>query len=288
MKVSGKDIAQRILDSLKKEIAGKNLSPNLAIILANNSEASKIYIAKKREAAQNIGIKATLFEFLENEKKECLEEIQRLNSNPKVNGIIIQQPMHQGFDAKEFIYSVAPQKDVDGFLEDSPFTEATALAVLEMLSEFALLEGFNSTEEFLKDKQSLPFSNEKLKKIVILGKGLTAGRPTINLLTKIGFPPTIIDSKTKNPNEIIKNADIVISATGRKNIVNKSNVKKGAYVIGIGVGKEEIEGEKKIYGDINEEEIKDIAKLYCPTIGGIGPLTVACLLRNVVEASQKS
>ena len=97
---------------------------------------------------------------------------------------------------------------------------------------------------------------------------------------------SLIDSKTENPDQIIKQADVVISATGKKNIISGDKIKNDCYVIGVGVGKETIDQEEKIYGDINEEEISQKAKLYCPTIGGIGPLTIACLLRNVVEAAK--
>lgn len=286
MKVSGKDLAQKILEKLKLEIAEKNLKPTLAIILASKDPAPKMYTERKIKVAKEIGIKAGLFEFLEDQNIECLEKIKNLNEDKNISGIIVQQPMYSDWDFETYIQEVDSKKDVDGFKNDSPFKEATALGVWEMLSEFARLEGFENTENFLRGKQNLPFSKEKLKNIVVLGKGLTAGRPTINLLTEKGFSPTIIDSHTENPNEIIKNADVVISATGRKHIINGSNIRNGSFTIGVGVGREEINGERKIYGDINEEEIAEVAKLYCPTIGGIGPLTIACLLRNTVEASK--
>ncbi|MBI2011912.1 bifunctional 5,10-methylenetetrahydrofolate dehydrogenase/5,10-methenyltetrahydrofolate cyclohydrolase [Candidatus Daviesbacteria bacterium] len=274
MKVSGRDLADKILEKLKLEIKGKNLTLCLAIILASNDPAPKMYTQRKINVAGEIGIKATLYEFSENQGQDCFETIQQLNEDQNIHGIIVQQPMHTGWDFQKYIQVVSSKKDVDGFKEDSPYKEATALGVWEMLSEFGRIEGFKSTDEFLEGK-----------KIVVLGKGLTAGKPTINLLTEKGFPPEVIDSKTENPNQIIKNADVVISATGKKNIINGGNIKKGSFVIGIGVGKEEKDGEERIFGDINEEEIKDIAKLYCPTIGGIGPLTIACLLKNVMEAS---
>ncbi len=144
-----------------------------------------------------------------------------------------------------------------------------------MLTAFSKAEGFSQAEEFLKEKN-----------IVVLGKGRTAGAPTIRLLQKKGFNPTIIDLKTQHPNEIIRQANVVISATGRKHIINGSNIKNGAYVIGVGLGREIVEGQEKVYGDINDDEVSKKAKFYCPTIGGIGPLTVASLLSNVVVASK--
>ncbi|OGE38185.1 hypothetical protein A3B45_03815 [Candidatus Daviesbacteria bacterium RIFCSPLOWO2_01_FULL_39_12] len=274
VKVSGKLVAEEILQNLQKEIEEKNLKPGLAIILAGDNPASRVYVNNKVKTAQSIGIQANLYEFSPNELDKCLETLNQLNNDNNVHGIIIQYPLYQGWDFDEISSKVPIAKDVDGFLENSPFRGATALAVWEMIGAFAKHEGFFSTEDFLQSK-----------KIVVLGKGRTAGGPTIKMLKGKGLEVTVIDSKTENPDEITKNADVIISATGKKNIINGSNIKKGSYVIGVGVGKEIIDGQPKIYGDIKEEEVAKTAKLYCPTIGGIGPLTIACLLRNVVESA---
>lgn len=269
MKVSGKDVAKAILKKLGKEIKEKNLKPSLAIILAGNDPSSKIYVRSKIKTAQKIGIDAKLFEFSNKEKKDVLPTINKLNADRNVHGIIVQHPVYQDWNFDEFAQSISPEKDVDGFLENSPFKGATALAVWEMISAFSKIEGFKNVKDFLRGK-----------KIVILGKGKTAGGPAIKLFRQKGFDPAVVDSKTQSRDGVIKSADVVISATGIKHIVNGRNLKKGAYVVGVGVGKEQ----GKIYGDIDEEGVAKKAKLYCPTIGGVGPLTVACLLRNVVES----
>lgn len=271
MKISGKEVADRILADLKLEIGQESLHPNLAIILAGPNPASRIYVNNKLKRAKEIGIEATLYEFTQFQKLECLNKIDELNKDENVSGIIVQQPMFEGWDPEQFVQAVGSKKDVDGFKTDSPFKPATALGIWEMLTEFAHLEGVASTEEFLKGK-----------KIVILGRGKTAGRPARELLAKKGFESELIHSKTENPDEIIRNSDVVISATGKKNIINGSNIKQGSYIIGVGVDRDE---EGNIIGDLDEEAAEKIAKLYCPTIGGIGPLTIACLLRNVVQAA---
>lgn len=276
-KVSGKDVAEAILRKLDAEIKNKNLHPALAIILANNNPASRIYVNNKIKTAQRVNVYAKLYEFSEDEDKKCKETIKRLNKDPKFNGIIVQYPVFDSWNFDEFENSIIPQKDVDGFLENSPYSGATALAVWEMLTAFALEEGFKKTENFLKSK-----------KIVLIGKGKAAGGPTFKLLSKKGFKVDVVEKDTKNPTSIIKRGDIVISATGVKNIVNKSNLKKGAYVVGVGVGKEMVDGKEKIFGDIKEEDVAKIAKLYCPTIGGIGPLTIVSLLKNVVESAKEN
>ncbi|HBQ50685.1 hypothetical protein A3B42_04235 [Candidatus Daviesbacteria bacterium RIFCSPLOWO2_01_FULL_38_10] len=270
MKVSGKEVADAILEKLEKEIKKKNLKPKLAIILAGSDPSSRIYVKNKIKKALQTGIDAKLFEFSKNQFNKCFQTIKKLNTDKKTHGIIVQYPVYESWDFDSLVQKINPQKDVDGFLEASPFMGATALAVWEMLTAFAKKEGFYKTENFLRNK-----------KIVILGKGKTAGRPTIELLKEKGIELSIIDSKTPNPNKITKKADVVISATGIKHIINSKNIKKGSFVIGVGVGKDN----DKIYGDIDEEEVAKIAKLYCPTIGGIGPLTIVCLLRNVVKSA---
>lgn len=277
MKVSGKVVAEAILKKLEKEIKDKNLKPGLAIILANHNSSSRIYVNNKIKTAKRIGISTKLFEFSENEQSKVLETIKSLNKNSKVHGMIVQYPVYEGWNFEEFEKDINPQKDVDGFLENSPYSGATAMAVWEMLTAFALLERFKRTQRFLKGK-----------KIVLIGKGKAAGGPTFKLLTNKGFEVDIVEKDTKNPRQIIKKGDVVISATGVKNIVNKSNLKKGSYVVGVGVGKEIVDGKEKIYGDIKEDEVSEIAKLYNPNIGGIGPLTIVSLLKNVVESAKRS
>ncbi len=276
MKVSGKEVAEAILKKLEQEIKDNNLHPGLAIILANNNPASRIYVNNKIKAAKRVGIDAKLYEFKEFEQDKVSQTIKRLNEDQTVHGMILQYPVYEGWNFGEFEKHINLQKDVDGFLEDSPYSGATALAVWEMLTAFSLIEGFEKTGEFLKDKN-----------IVVLGLGKAAGRPIVKLLKERGFEVNSVVKETENPKSIIEKGDVVISATGAKHVINKTNLKPGAYVIGVGMGKEIVEGEEKTYGDIKEDEVSQIAKLYCPTIGGIGPLTIVSLLKNVVESSKK-
>lgn len=273
MKVSGKIVAEEILKKLEKKIKQKKLKPSLAIILAGSNPASRIYVKNKIKKALEIGVNAKLFEFSKNQFEKCLKTVKKLNADKKIHGIIIQYPVFEGWDFESLVQKIDPQKDVDGFLPESPFNGATALAVWEMLTAFAKIEGFKKTENFLQNK-----------KIALLGKGKTAGGPIRDLLNNKKIIFSLIDSKTENRNEIIKKADVVISATGKKNIINGENLKRGSFVIGVGVGQED----GNIFGDINDAEVAKKAKLYCPTIGGIGPLTIACLLSNVVKSTNGS
>lgn len=277
MRVSGKEVADAIAKKLATEIKDKNLKPHLAIILAGNDPTSRIYVHNKIKTADKIGIKAKLYEFSKEEKDLCLSLLDQLNQDTSVHGVIIQHPVYSSWHYDELLEKLDSKKDVDGFKEGSPYAGATALAIWEMLTAFAMLEGFSSTEEFLRNKN-----------IVVVGQGRTAGGPFTKLLKEKGFNPSVVVKETENPTPIIKSGDVVVSATGVKNLVNKNNLKKGAYVVGVGVGKEVIDGKEKIYGDIKEDEVSKIAKLYCPTIGGIGPLTIVSLLKNVVESAKKA
>lgn len=274
MKVSGTALAQTILRDLKPTVNNCITKPHLAVVLATNNPAPHMYVSIKSRRAQEIGVTLSKYEYTSVEQEQCIKTINDLNANPNIHGILIQLPMYENWNSEEYVNAVSPNKDVDGFLPNSRFKPATGLAVWEMLTEFAKLEQYPSAYDFLKDKN-----------IVILGKGKTAGKPAADLLRENKLNPTIIDTKTINPTELIAVADVIISATGRKHIIKGSSIKEGAYVIGIGVGKETIDGEEKIYGDIEETEIDQKTKLWCPTIGGIGPLTIACLLRNTVNAA---
>lgn len=276
-KVSGREVADKILQGLEKEIQQNNLHPGLAIILAGNDPSSRVYVNNKIKAADRVGIKAQVYEFSEEQLNESLRKLDELNRDSSIHGIIIQHPTYPSWSYDDLLEKLNPQKDVDGFLPDSPFDGATALAVWEMLTAFSLKEGFKKTEDFLKGK-----------KIVVLGAGRAAGTPTMKLLKEKGFSPEVIVKETPNPDPIIQSGDVVISATGAKHVINKTNLKPGAYVVGVGVGKEKIDGREKVFGDIKEDEIAEIAKLYCPTIGGIGPLTIVSLLKNVVKSASRN
>lgn len=277
MKVSGKEVADEIAKKLQKEVSKLKEKPTLAIVLAGDNPASRIYVKNKIKRATEIGIQTKFFEFSNDQFADTLETIQILNKDKSVHGILVQFPPFSGWNFDEIIATIDPKKDVDGFGKESPYSGATALGAWEMLAAFARLEGFSSAEEFLKGKN-----------IVLLGKGRAAGGPTRDLLQERGIRFTLIDSKTQHPDQLIKEADVIISATGRKNIITGDKIKEGSYVIGVGVGKELVDQEEKVFGDIEESTVSQKAKLYCPTIGGIGPLTIVSLLRNVVESAYRS
>lgn len=258
MKIDGRAIADSILARLSGTTA------TLAVILVGDDPASLSFIRQKRKAAEKIGARLTLDQLPTSSSPNSLKLlIDKYNKDPNIHGLIIQRPLPKESPInRDTLLTVAPGKDVDGFVPNSPFHAPVADAV------FAILEAIHIT---------LPKKN-----IVIIGRGETAGTPIARLFLQKGLTPTIIHSQTPNPDHLLKNADIVISCVGKHRIVRKEFLKPGVILIGVGMHREE---DGKLHGDYEEQEIEDVASYYTPTPGGVGPVNVACLMKNLVSAA---
>lgn len=278
MKLDGRTIAETIYTHLRKrvrELQKKTVVPHLVVILVGENPASIAYILQKRLSGENIGGKVTVLKYPPNTTEQELEEkIKLLNSDPFVHGILIQRPLPKHIDSNTLSLITAPEKDVDGFHPDSQFTLPLPLAVEKLLEEI-YLQKQTKTNNFLSWLQS--------QDIVLLGKGEAGGKPIFAYLTKLHVSPQIIDSKTPNAKELLKQADIVISAVGKK-VIKPEMLKKGVILIGVGLFKDE---NGKLQGDYDEETIKDITAFYTPTPGGVGPVNVAMLMDNLITATEK-
>lgn len=277
MPIDGKIIAGEILQDLTKRVEilkGKGMTPRLYIITLSNDPSSTAYVRQKVLKGEQIGVKITVAkEDPDITTAGIVEKIEALNKDDSVHGIIVQRPMPKHLDEEKISLAINPKKDVDGFHAGSSFGTPVALAVLEILKQIQKTENKKQKfEEWMKTKR-----------IAVLGKGITAGGPIIKALRKMGVEPQIISSRTEYPNEILKKSDIIISAVGKPNIVGDLMIKKGVILIGVGMHKEE---DGKFHGDYDEEEVKDIAGIYTPTPGGVGPVNVAMLLKNLVEAAE--
>ncbi len=279
MKIDGKAIAQELLDDLQKRVIllkEKNCIPHLAIILVGNDPASEAYVAQKQKKAEQIGMQATVIPLLATvSHEELLSEITTLNKNSFIHGVIVQRPLPKQIDGKEIDMAIDPKKDVDGFHKNSPFAMPLAEAVVKIL-QVAKTKA-EDTSDFSTWLQK--------KRIVVVGKGETGGGPIITLLTKLGNKPEVIDSKTKNPNEQTKKANIIISAVGKTDVVKAENIENGVILVSVGLHRE-VDG--KLHGDYEEEKIKNIASFFTPTPGGVGPVNVAMLLENVISAAENT
>ena len=277
MIIDGKKIAQEILDNLKKQtkkLKKENIYPKIAIVIVGDDPSSIAYIRQKKIKADIIGAKISTTRFpLNIITPDIIKAIHEFNNNEKIHGIVIQQPLPKNISLKNIIAAIDPKKDIDGFLPNSHFQVPIALAVLKVLEKIYM----NTPEIKSRFVEWL-----KAKKIVVIGKGETGGKPVIQMIEKMKIPLTVIDSKTENPEMITKNADIIISATGKANIIKPQMIKRGVVLIGIGISRSE---SAKLMGDYDQNEIKNIASFYTPTPGGIGPINVACLLKNLIKAA---
>ncbi len=277
MKINGQEIAKSILESLKKEVEllkHQGVTPHLAVILVGNDPASLLYVRQKELKTSSIGARISVYRFQENiSQEELLAYISHLNEDPNIHGIIVQRPLPPHIDDNIITYSISAHKDVDWFRHDSDFSPPVALAVHLILEEIRKKEDFHeSFDVWIKNK-----------KIVLVGKGKTAGRPIMQYFTKLGIPFTVIDSKTKNKENILKNADIIISAVGRRGVIQPEFIKKGAILIGVGMHQEK----GKMHADYEEKLVEEKASYFTPVPKGVGPVNVAMLLYNLVEAAKQ-
>lgn len=257
MELLGKPVAEKIYQNLPKGV-----KPRLAIILIGNDPASILYIKMKRKIAEILGIKFDLFHLSDKVLQNEVEKlIMKLNQDKAITGIFIQLPLPSNLRREKILKLILSSKDVDGFYGNFP--APTAQAILEIL-EFYKIEIKN-------------------KKIVIIGRGRLVGRPLEKLLRQMGIRPELVDKKTKNFKNILFGSDIIVTATGVPGLIKAEMVSKNTIIIDAGTA----EANGKIVGDV-EPLVYLKVRSYSPVPGGVGPVTVACLMRNIVEAAKKS
>lgn len=284
MRIDGKFIASEIKKEHKihvEKLQNKNIFPHLFVILIGNDPASVTYVGQKQKVANEIGVKFSLFkEAGPLKSSDLIEKVNKLNADPTVHGIIIQKPVPIDIEREELDRLVVSQKDVDGFHPDSPFTPPVASAVIKIL-EWVAKDCCSNAESPLKQNYCQPFKDWlKEKKIMVIGRGETAGKPIATTLTKMGVPFTVAHSKTINLKESCLVSDIIISCVGRSNIVRHDMISSRTILIGVGLHSEN----DKLQTDYNQEEITDVAAYYTPVPGGVGPVNVACLFENLLKS----
>ncbi|MBI5619818.1 bifunctional 5,10-methylenetetrahydrofolate dehydrogenase/5,10-methenyltetrahydrofolate cyclohydrolase [Candidatus Gottesmanbacteria bacterium] len=283
MKINGRAIADRILDNLSARVGmlkQQGIVPTLAVIQIGDDPGSNAYIRQKQRAAETIGA------MVKHEKLPTDTSYQHVNTlihtynvDPAIHGLIVQRPLPKQLgDTTQILNQIAPQKDVDGFVPNSPFDVPVVAAVLEIL-QFVFSQ-LDQSAKLAKFDTWL-----KQKHIVVIGRGETAGKPIAEALVKRGCKPSLVHSQTPDPTAITKQADILITCVGKERVITADSIKRNAMLVGVGLWRDT---EGKLHGDYEEEEIKDIASAYTPTPGGVGPVNVACLMQNLVLAAQKS
>ena len=282
MKIDGKLIASQIKTDLKEKITSfrqKNIIPHLAVILIGNDPSSETYVRQKLKFGEEIGGKVSL-EVGPRTRSDLVRTVNKLNRDTSVHGVIIQRPLPIDISKEELDRIVIPAKDVDGFRPNSPFTPPIANAVIKTL-EYVEKDLCNNPNSPLKQNYCEPFFLWlKNQKILVIGRGETAGKPITEILQKLGAQITVAHSKTTNFEELCLASNIIISCVGRPNIVRHQFVTNKTVLIGVGLHQEN----GRLRTDYNQEEIADKVAYYTPVPGGVGPVNVACLFENLLNA----
>ena len=260
---AGKSKAQNILLKLKKSIAKSEIRPALSVISVGRDPASELFVRNKKQAAEDIGIKVSHFRFRETvSEKRIIQKVEQLNKDAAVHGIIVQLPLPRKLSAKDIVGKISPFKDVDGFGRETRFSSPLASAVSLALK--------NSVKDF-KNKKITALVNSDF-----LGKSLRKFLEREKIKIDYSLRSKVSESK-------IKKADIVITVCGRPNLIRGEIIKKGAILIDAGIV---VLKNRKVAGDVDRKSVENIASFLTPVPGGLGPLTVAYLLKNVYLAAK--
>ncbi|MEB7692295.1 bifunctional methylenetetrahydrofolate dehydrogenase/methenyltetrahydrofolate cyclohydrolase FolD [Staphylococcus epidermidis] len=274
--LDGKKIAKEYRQRLKNqvnELKEHGFTPKLSVILVGNDGASQSYVKSKKKAAEKIGMISEIVHLDEStSEEEVLSELNRLNNDDTVSGILVQVPLPKQVSEQKVLETINPNKDVDGFhpinigklyIDEQTFVPCTPLGIMEILKHADInLEGKNA---------------------VVIGRSHIVGQPVSKLLLQANATVTILHSRTKNMNAHLKQADVIVSAVGQPGLVTKENVKAGAVIIDVGNTPDE---NGKLKGDVAYDEVKEIASAITPVPGGVGPLTITMVLNNTLLAEK--
>lgn len=277
MIINGKELAGKIRSNLKLEVEGmakQGIIPKLAVIMVGDNKASEVYVRNKSKACNEIGIEFE--EFLKDEstsQEELIELIDTLNNREDIHGILLQSPIPKHLDIREAFNRINPKKDVDGFhpinvgklsIGEDSFISCTPYGIMKMLEAYNIqVEG---------------------KRAVVIGRSNIVGKPVAQCLLNKNATVTICHSRTQDIAKVVKEADIVIVALGKPKFVTADMVKEGAVVIDVGINRNE---NGKLVGDVDFENVEEKASYITPVPGGVGPMTIAMLMSNVVKAAKE-
>lgn len=270
-RIDGKVISQAVKDELKERVKSEGIDASLAVIQVGTDPASTVYVGNKKKACEYIGIRSLAFELPEEtSEEELLELVRELNEREDVDGILVQLPLPAHMDEDKVIRTIDPKKDVDGFHPQSVgalsigqpgFVSCTPAGIIQLLKRSGVeIEG---------------------KECIIVGRSNIVGKPMALLMLRENATVTICHSRTKHLKEVTKRADILIVAIGKPRFITKEYVKEGAVVIDVGIHRNE---NGKLCGDVDFEDVEPITSAITPVPGGVGPMTIAMLMYNCVEA----
>ena len=279
IKIDGKAFSQTVLEKIKEEhsqLKEKYGKPaGLAVVIVGNNPASQVYVKNKIRACENVGFYSENIELDENiSEKELLQEINKLNKNDRINGILVQLPLPAHINELKIIDSISPEKDVDGFHvsnigkmvigDETGFLSCTPYGIMQLLEEYKIeIAG---------------------KDAVIIGRSNIVGKPMALMLIQKGATVQVCNSNTKDLRKKLNKADIIIVAAGVPKLLKKEDVKEGAVVIDVGINR--VDG--KICGDVDYEEVAEKTSYITPVPGGVGPMTIASLIKNTFKSYKNS
>ncbi len=276
--IDGKEIAQSVRNTLREEVSkleSNGTVPGLAVILVGDDQASKTYVANKQKACAEIGIYSVLFDYPASlSQQELLTKIDELNQDDAIHGILVQLPLPAHIQEKAIIEAISPEKDVDGFhpinigrmmTGQDAFLPCTPYGIMVMLEHIGCEIAGNH--------------------VVVVGRSNIVGKPSGQLFLNKSATVTYCHSKTKDLAYHTKQADILVVAVGKKDIITAAHVKEGAVVIDVGMNRNE---EGNLCGDVSFNEVKEVASYITPVPKGVGPMTIAMLLENTVKSAKKS
>ncbi len=274
--IDGKQTSAKLRQSIYDKVAElkkKGVNPGLAVIIVGDDPASRTYVNNKKKACAECGIYSEEYALpAETEEKELLELISVLNGRDDINGILVQLPLPKHISEEKVILSIDPKKDVDAFhpqnvgaimTGDYEFLPCTPAGVMALLEEYGI--------------------DVSGKSAVVIGRSNIVGKPQAMLLLHKNATVTICHSRTKDLAEVTRQADIVVAAIGKLEFVTKDMIKPGAVVIDVGINRN---AEGKLRGDVNFEEVKDVASYITPVPGGVGPMTITMLMQNTLRAAE--
>ncbi|MFU0763069.1 bifunctional methylenetetrahydrofolate dehydrogenase/methenyltetrahydrofolate cyclohydrolase FolD [Staphylococcus pasteuri] len=274
--LDGKQIAKDYRQGLKEqveELKTKGYTPKLSVIIVGNDGPSLSYVKSKKKAAEKIGMISEIIHLDEDtSEQDVLSELERLNNDDSVSGILVQVPLPEQVSEQKVLEAINPEKDVDGFhpsnigklyIDEQTFVPCTPLGIMEILKHADIdIEGKNA---------------------VVIGRSHIVGQPVSKLLLQQNATVTILHSRSKDMASFVKDADIVVSAVGKPELVTKDMVKEGAVIIDVGNTPDE---NGKLKGDVDFEEVKEVAGAITPVPGGVGPLTITMVLNNTLLAEK--
>lgn len=274
-RIDGKAIAANLREELAQDVAGMDVKPGLAVILVGDDPASQVYVRNKIKACEKVGIES--FEAKMPEKAtqcEIAAEIQAFNDNDSVHGILLQLPVPDHLDSDALVQMIDPAKDVDG---------------LSFINQGKLVAGDKSGLVPCTPQGSMMLIRSALDDLnglnaVVIGRSLLFGKPMAQLLLAANCTVTSAHSRTKDLEAVCRNADILVAAVGRAKMVKQEWIKPGAVVIDVGINRGD---DGKLCGDVDYEGALNVASAITPVPGGVGPMTIACLLKNTIEAAKK-